>query len=66
MGQLEEIERINQIRADLKRQRDHHTCLTGRMSNAILATIGGDGEYLLTVHQHGDLGMGQHFLSFAA
>jgi len=28
------------------------------MSNAILATIGGDGEYLLTVHQHGDLGMG--------
>jgi hypothetical protein len=30
MGQFEEIERINQIRADPKRQRDHHTCLTGR------------------------------------
>jgi hypothetical protein len=26
MGQLEEIERINQIRADLIRQRDQHVC----------------------------------------
>lgn len=44
MGQLEEIERINQIRADLKRQRDHHVCrvesinpnLSGRRSRALV------------------------------